>query len=91
MKPKEELKTKCVTLKGELEDWGKHILMPMGVTLCGMPTVDVDKDKMPQLNHPNFKDMIFEYTEEEWDITCTRCLDMIDIVERSSINRTDIN
>lgn len=84
-------KTKCVTLKGDLEDWGKHILMPFGVTLCGMPTVDCDKNKFPQLNHPNFKDMIFEYTEEKWDITCEKCLEMMDIVEKGRKNRININ
>ena len=44
---KEELKTKCVNLKGELENWGRHILMPHGVTLCGMPTVDADSGFIP--------------------------------------------
>lgn len=81
----EEFKTKCVTLKGELSDWGKHILMPNGLTLCGMPTVDASKKQFPQLTHPNFKDMISDYTTEEWDITCKRCLDIIDIVDNHRI------
>lgn len=87
---KDTTKTKCVTLKGELEDWGKHILLiPMGVTVCGMPTVDADKDKIPSLNHPNFKDLIFEYTEEKWDITCERCLKMVDILQKG--DRKNVN
>jgi len=84
-----EQKVKCVTLKGELEDWGKHILAPYGITVCGMATVDADKDKFPSLNHPNFKDLIYEYTEEKWDITCERCLEMIEIV--SSGDRKNVN
>ncbi len=85
------MKIKCITLKGDFGNWGKHILIPFGVTLCGMPTVDVDKNKFPQLNHPNFKGLIFEYTEEKWDITCKRCLENIDIIEKGRKNREHIN
>ena len=82
------MEMKCVILKGDLEDWGKHILMPFGITVCGMPTIDADKSKFKDLNHPNFKDIIFEYTEVKWDITCEKCLEMIEILKR---NRQHIN
>lgn len=42
MENKKHFDVKCVTLKGDLSDWGKHILMPIGVTLCGIPTTDCD-------------------------------------------------
>jgi hypothetical protein len=77
----EDKKIKCVTLNGELADWGKHILLPYGITLCGMPTIDVDKEQFPVLKDKNFADMIFEYTNEEWEITCEKCLNMIDIIK----------
>lgn len=78
----EELKTKCVTLVGELEDWGKHILLlPIGFTLCGQPTTDASVEQFPQLKEPLFANMVNEYKEEEWDITCKRCLEMYDIME----------
>ncbi len=71
---------KCVTLKGELEDLGKHILLPFGTTLCGLPTPDTI-GKFPQLE--KMKDMISEYTEEkEWDITCEKCIGIFSMMNK---------
>lgn len=74
---------RCVRLKGDLSDWGNHVFMPNGITLCGMPTVDTDKELFPILKNDVFKDMIFEYTEQQWNITCKRCIDMFDIVDKA--------
>ena len=79
---------KCVTLIGELSDWGKHILMPFGCTLCGMPTVDAKKEQFPALNDKVFSDMISEYKEEkEWDITCEKCLEVFNIIKTGEEKR----
>lgn len=81
-KPKEY---KCVTLIGELSDWGKHVLLPFGCTLCGMPTVDCNKEEMPQLKNPLMADMINKYTEhKEWNITCEKCLEVMSIVAQAN-------
>lgn len=77
---KEETKYQCVSLIGELADWGKHILLPYGITLCGMPTVDVNKEEFPQLKTAALSDIISEYKVEEWNITCKKCLEIVDIL-----------
>lgn len=74
---KENDKFKCVSLVGGLADWGNHILMPYGITLCGMPTIDVNKDDFPSLKEKVLSDIISEYKIEEWNITCKMCLDII--------------
>lgn len=79
---KPKFKTKCVQLKGELSYLGKHILMPFGVTLCGVPTPDCDAKQFPQIKEGVVKDLVSEYTDQEWDITCIRCLDTVDILEK---------
>lgn len=79
-----ETNLKCVSLKGEIADWGKHILMPFGVTLCGIPTVDTDVEMFPQLKDKNFEGMRFSYKIEPWNITCARCMEMISIVKTHS-------
>ena len=86
-----ELKLKCVTLKGELADWRKHILMPIGVTLCGIPTIDCDSTQFPQIKEGAVKDLVSEYTNEEWDITCEKCLEMINIVQKHKESCKHIN
>lgn len=77
------LKLKCVQLKGELNDWGKHVYFPdMGVTLCGCFTNDYNKEqfkKMPE-------GVTSEYEVVEWDIACEKCLDLTDMF--SEINST---
>lgn len=77
----EEIKLKCVCLKGELSNQGNHILLPTGVTLCGMPTVDADLTIFPQLKNEAFSDLISDYAVKEWEITCERCIDMIKILK----------
>jgi hypothetical protein len=73
---------KCITLKGEFSDMGKHILLPFGCCLCGLPTVDAI-GKMPQLENPALSDLVSEYKEEkEWDITCEKCLNVYDIIKQ---------
>jgi hypothetical protein len=68
----------CIQLKGELYDWGKHIyLKDMGVTICGCFTVDYDKERFKGMP----ENMTIEYQEEEWNITCEKCLEMTDIFE----------
>lgn len=87
----EEFKTKCVTLlEGGAKDWGKHILMPNGVTLCGQPTPEA-LTHHPILKEENMKDLISPYKQEEWDITCKKCLEMIDIVERHKEGKKNVN
>lgn len=76
MKKEEKIDIKRISLIGDLSDWGKHVYFnDMGVTLCGCFTVDYDKEK--------FKGMpdgvTSEYKEEEWDITCKKCLQMTDL------------
>lgn len=78
---------KCVTLKGELADFGNHVLLPYGITLCGLPTVDANKEQFPQLNHPNMADMINEYTEVgEWRITCEKCLEIFEMAKDATLS-----
>lgn len=91
MEKKTDFKLKCVTLiDGGAKDWGKHILMPNGVTLCGQPTPEAVA-MHPILKDENMKDLISNYKQEEWDITCEKCLQMIDIVEKHKESRKDIN
>lgn len=78
---------KCVSLIGELADWGKHVLLPFGCTLCGMPTVDASTDQFPALKEKALKDIISEYKVEEWDITCEKCLNVLSIIERGEASR----
>ena len=78
----EEIKYKCVSLKGEFENMGNHILLPFGVTLCGLPTTDASIKDFPQLTHHSFDGMISEYKEEPtWEITCEKCLAVFKILE----------
>lgn len=87
-----EFNAKCIKLKGELEDWGKHILMlPMGVTLCGCITVDANKEMFPILEKDTFQNMFNEYTVEEWEITCEKCLDMVDVFDQINENKVKSN
>lgn len=84
----EENNYKCVQLIGELSDWGNHILMPFGVTLCGMPTIDADKEQFPALKEKALSDIISEYKElGEWNITCKRCLEVFETIERGNQSR----
>lgn len=76
-----DLKLKCVILGGELEYLGKHILMPQEITLCGVPTIYVDTKTFPVLKEKNLADFRSEYSIVEWDITCERCLDILDILK----------
>jgi len=78
MSKETELKLKCISLVGELSDWGKHVYFPeMGVTMCGCFTIDYDKEKFKGMP----EDMPSEYKVEEWDITCEKCLEMMDLME----------
>lgn len=82
-----EFKTKCVTLlEGGAKDWGKHILMPNGVTLCGQPTPEA-VNQYPILNEQNMKGLVSQYKQEEWDITCPKCLDMVELLEANRSER----
>lgn len=83
---------KCVTLKGDLEDWGKHVLLLSGNTMCGMPTVDTDTDEFIALKDPLMADMISEYIEEdEWEITCEKCLAVFDLIKEAERKRKSEN
>lgn len=85
-------KYKCVSLKGELADFGNHILMPYGITLCGLPTVDCDKDEFPALKGEVFSDMISEYdVVGEWNITCKKCLEVVEIIGRANKKLSKLN
>lgn len=68
---------KCVCLKGEFKDMGNHILLPFGITLCGLPTVDAKVEEFPALKDKSLSDIISEYTEIEWNPTCDKCLEVI--------------
>jgi hypothetical protein len=91
MSTEKGFKTKCVSLKGELAHLGKHILMPGGVTLCGCPIVDYDKKLFPILKEKEFENFPSEYEEHEWEITCPRCLEMIDILESAKRSKEQMN
>lgn len=87
-KNKEEFALKCVTLlEGGAKDWGKHILMPNHVTLCGMPTPEAVKYH-PELNKKFWDALIVPFREEKWEITCEKCLEMYEIFKniRKEIN-----
>lgn len=72
---------KCITLlEGGAKDWGRHVLMPYGVTLCGQPTPEAVK-MFPVLIDPLMLNLISGYKEEKWDITCEKCLEMVEIVK----------
>lgn len=78
-------KLKCVTLlNGGAADWGKHLLMPNVVTLCGQPTPEAIEHH-PTLNDPVFNDLISNYKEEIWDITCDKCIEMYKIFKKPII------
>lgn len=85
-----DLNLKCVRIEYNdgLPEEGNHILMPSNMTLCGMPTVDVDLKQFPILDQPALKDFRFEYEVLEWNITCHKCLEMIDILKqhRKTVN-----
>ena len=86
-----DFKVKCVTLtEGGAKDWGKHILMPNGVTLCGQPTPEAIEHH-PILKEKNMRDLVSKYKQEEWDITCEKCLEMYNIVEKHKESRKHIN
>lgn len=74
-----ELKLKCVSLIGELNDLGKHVFLPdEGVTLCGCFTNDYNK-----IRYKNMPDGVTsEYNVVEWDITCKRCLEIAGLFEK---------
>lgn len=72
---------------GELADFGNHVLLPEGVTLCGLPTVDANMERFPQLKDAAFADMLNEYTVKEWDVTCEKCLEVFDIVQAANEKR----
>lgn len=82
---------KCISLIGELADWGKHIYMvDLGVTICGCFTVDYDKDR--------FKDMpdgvTSEYKiEKKFKITCEKCIEVMNIIIKGNeaIKKARIN
>lgn len=81
---------KCVTLtEGGAKDWGKHILHPTGVTLCGQPTPDAIK------YYPILKgdplEIISKYKVEEWNPTCEKCLQIIDMAQKHSELKKNIN
>lgn len=78
----EQKQIKCVTLlEGGAKDWGKHILMGNAVTLCGQPTPGaVNYHPTLKDNPSTFKDLIVPYKEEEWNITCEKCLELYDMI-----------
>lgn len=81
----------CVTLlQGGAKDWGKHILLPHGVTLCGQPTVEAI-EHFPVLKEDYMKDLVVNFKKEEWEITCEKCLEMLDVVKRAKERKNNIN
>jgi len=83
---------KCVSLKGEFSDFGNHILMPFGVTICGLPTVDASLKDFPQLSSPHLSDIISEYDEKDkWEITCEKCLTVFKMLEHANEKRKEQN
>jgi hypothetical protein len=73
---------KCISLIGELSYLGKHFYFNnMGVTMCGCFTVNYDKEKIKDMP----EGVTSEYKVEEWDITCERCLNLMNMVEQQSI------
>lgn len=80
MEREKQIDLKCVSLIGELSDWGKHVYFnDMGVTMCGCFTVDYDKQKFKEM--PEY--LPSEYKIEEWDITCKKCLEIIEIMDKA--------
>jgi hypothetical protein len=74
----------CVSLIGDLNYLGKHIYLPAtGITLCGCFTVDYDKEQFKEMP----KGVTSEYKNEEWDITCPRCLEMSDMFDKINAGR----
>jgi len=72
---KKDLKLKCISCIGDLAYLGKHIYFPdMGVTICGFFTVDYNKEQFKEMP----EGVTSEYNIEDWEITCERCLDMMD-------------
>ena len=65
---------KCVKINGDFSSMGNHILLPMKVTICGIP-VEGAEDKFTSVLGKN------KYQELEWNITCKRCIKMINIVK----------
>lgn len=83
----EKIKLKCVTLlDGGAKDWGKHIFTPHGITLCGQPTPDA-LEHFAILKNDDMKDLISEYKEEAWDITCKKCIEMFDMFKQIKANQ----
>lgn len=81
-----KLNLKCVSLIGELAYLGKHVYFgDMGVTLCGCSTIDYDKEKFKRMS----TNMTSEYTVEDWDITCERCLDMTDMFKKIKLHKQE--
>jgi hypothetical protein len=82
---------KCVTLlEGGAKNWGKHILLPFGVTLCGQPTYEA-KNQFAALKNENMADLMVNYKEEDWNITCKKCLQAYDIIMKSKESRKNCN
>jgi hypothetical protein len=74
---------KCITfLEGGAKNWGKHVLLPYGVTLCGQPTLEA-LNHFPILKEDHMKDLVSRFKEEKWDITCEKCLEVYDIIMKS--------
>lgn len=87
-KTAKKMNLKCVSLIGDLSDLGKHIyLAETGVTICGCFTVDYDKEMFKGMP----EGVTSEYKIEEWDITCERCLDMVDMFEGINTERKKQN
>lgn len=84
-------KLKCISItEGGAKDWGKHVLLPYGVTLCGQPTPEA-VSRFPVLKNKNLKGLIVNYIEEKWDITCPKCIEMYDIIMQGKENRKNLN
>ena len=72
---------KCVSINDPaISDFGKHILLPYNITLCGIGITGCQIPNYPQ-------DLIFnDYKIEKWDITCENCLELIGIIKKHHQN-----
>ena len=87
-KMEKDFTLRSVRIVPEIEVFeGKHCLLPFGITVCGLPTIEASKEQFPALSDNSFKNFVsefIEYTGENWDVTCKKCLEMFEIMKNKN-------
>lgn len=78
---------RSITFTDEIEGFeGKHVLLPFGVTLCGLPSNEAEE----KFRSGPFADLVSNFIEhkgEDWNITCKKCIEVFSIIERGEASK----